>query len=81
MLAPAALAALVPDVTERTTALNFLLSAGLLKTLKNADGKLSFRGVVKGELEMCVIASLICEGVNIAAHVTMKDCLSIRRLR
>ncbi|KAI0086075.1 RNA polymerase Rpc34, partial [Irpex rosettiformis] len=47
-----ALATLVPDVNERKIALNFLLGAGLLKPLENAGGKLSFRGVVKGELEM-----------------------------
>lgn len=45
------LATLAPDVNERKVAINFLLGAGLLKLLQHPGGKVSFRGVVKGELE------------------------------
>ncbi len=48
--------ALSPDVSSRTSALNFLLGAGLLKVLKNEKGKLSFRAVVKQELEVYVFS-------------------------
>ena len=42
------------DLTARTSALNFLLGAGLLKVLKGDDGKLQYRGVVKEELDVYV---------------------------
>ncbi|KIP03161.1 hypothetical protein PHLGIDRAFT_130315 [Phlebiopsis gigantea 11061_1 CR5-6] len=45
------LEALAPDQGARTTALNFLLGAGLLKAMKDAHGRLAFRAVVKKELE------------------------------
>ncbi|KAJ7283867.1 RNA polymerase Rpc34 subunit-domain-containing protein [Mycena rebaudengoi] len=41
----------VPDAKARQTALNFLLSAGLFKPLKDAKGNVIFRAVTKGELE------------------------------
>ncbi|KAI0337958.1 hypothetical protein BDW22DRAFT_1409769 [Trametopsis cervina] len=45
--------ALVSDQTQRMGALNFLLGAGLLKPLQHGSGgKLSFRAVVKQELEI-----------------------------
>ena len=47
--------ALSSDITARTTALNFLLGAGLLKVLKGEDGKLLYRGVVKEELDVYVV--------------------------
>lgn len=52
------LEAIVPDQAARTASLNFLLGAGLLKVLKGSKGNLSFRAVVKKELEACVIRCL-----------------------
>lgn len=43
------------DTTMRTTALNFLLSAGLLKPMKSSSGKLMFRGVGKKEVDVSVL--------------------------
>ena len=48
------LEALSSDRDARTAALNFLLSAGLLKVMKDSGGKLSFRAVVKKELDAYV---------------------------
>lgn len=45
------LEALAPDQAGRTAAINFLLGAGLLKVLKDSSGKLTFRAVVKKELD------------------------------
>ncbi|GJE98809.1 RNA polymerase Rpc34 subunit-domain-containing protein [Phanerochaete sordida] len=45
------LEALAPDQAARTGAINFLLSAGLLKVLKDSGGRLQFRAVVKKELD------------------------------
>ncbi|KXN87880.1 putative DNA-directed RNA polymerase III subunit rpc6 [Leucoagaricus sp. SymC.cos] len=41
---------IIPDPSARQNALNFLLGVGLLKTLVNANRKVSFRAVTKGEL-------------------------------
>ena len=49
------LEALAPDRDARTAAINFLLGAGLLKVLKDSGGRLSFRAVVKKELDAYVI--------------------------
>ncbi|KAH9077957.1 RNA polymerase Rpc34 [Lactarius deliciosus] len=43
--------ALVPDPHARTSAINFLLAAGLLKLMRDANGTLSYRAVQKNELE------------------------------
>ncbi|KAI9432932.1 RNA polymerase Rpc34, partial [Lactarius indigo] len=43
--------ALVPDPHARTNAINFLLAAGLLKLMRDANGTLSYRAVQKNELE------------------------------
>lgn len=48
------LEAIVPDLASKTAATNFLLGAGMLKALKDSNGKLVFRAVVKKELEACV---------------------------
>lgn len=42
--------AIIPDPNAREKALNFLLGVGLLKTLVDANRKVSFRAVTKGEL-------------------------------
>ncbi|KAF8076163.1 RNA polymerase Rpc34 [Lyophyllum atratum] len=42
--------AVVPDVTKRQNALNFLLGVGLFKSLVDAKGSVSFRAVTKNEL-------------------------------
>ncbi|KAI0705529.1 RNA polymerase Rpc34 subunit-domain-containing protein [Earliella scabrosa] len=44
--------ALIPDRDARTAALNFLLGTGLLKAMKDTKGVLSFRAVMKKELEV-----------------------------
>ncbi|RDX40834.1 hypothetical protein OH76DRAFT_1412662 [Lentinus brumalis] len=44
--------AIVPDAAARTAALNFLLGTGLLKAMKDAKGAVSFRAVMKKELEV-----------------------------
>lgn len=41
-----------PDARARTAALNFLLGAGLFKLLKDDRGTISFRAVVKKELDV-----------------------------
>ena len=51
----AVLASLEEDTTARTAALNFLLSAGLLKPMKSTSGKLQFRGVGKKESDVYVL--------------------------
>ncbi|OAX37253.1 hypothetical protein K503DRAFT_866986 [Rhizopogon vinicolor AM-OR11-026] len=43
---------IVPDVAARTAAINFLLGAGMLKVLKDAAGGISFRAVMKKEIEV-----------------------------
>ncbi|KAH9027440.1 RNA polymerase Rpc34 subunit-domain-containing protein [Lactarius hengduanensis] len=43
--------ALVSDPHARTSAINFLLAAGLLKLMRDANGTLSYRAVQKNELE------------------------------
>lgn len=43
---------IVPDVSARTAAVNFLLGAGMLKVLSNAAGIISFRAVMKKEIEV-----------------------------
>ncbi|KAL1939461.1 hypothetical protein VTO73DRAFT_10017 [Trametes versicolor] len=43
---------LIPDAGARTGALNFLLGTGLLKALKDAKGAVSFRAVMKKELDV-----------------------------
>ncbi|KAH8993574.1 RNA polymerase Rpc34 [Lactarius hatsudake] len=40
-----------PDPHARTSAINFLLAAGLLKLMRDANGTLSYRAVQKNELE------------------------------
>jgi DNA-directed RNA polymerase III subunit RPC6 len=42
--------AIIPDVTARQSALNFLLGVGLFKSLVDAKGSVSFRAVTKSEL-------------------------------
>ncbi|KAF5363655.1 hypothetical protein D9756_000855 [Leucocoprinus leucothites] len=44
--------AIIPDPNAREKALNFLLGVGLLKTLVDANRKVSFRAVTKGELDV-----------------------------
>ncbi|CDO71516.1 hypothetical protein BN946_scf184910.g15 [Trametes cinnabarina] len=44
--------ALIPDPAARTGALNFLLGTGLLKALKDTKGAVSFRAVMKKELDV-----------------------------
>ncbi|RPD52907.1 hypothetical protein L226DRAFT_496070 [Lentinus tigrinus ALCF2SS1-7] len=44
--------ALIPDAAARTAALNFLLGTGLLKAMKDTKGAVSFRAVMKKELEV-----------------------------
>jgi DNA-directed RNA polymerase III subunit RPC6 len=46
--------AIIPDPSTREKALNFLLGVGLLKTLIDANRKVSFRAVTKGELVVYV---------------------------
>ena len=41
---------IIPDPKDRQNALNFLLSVGLFKSLKDAKGNISFRAVSKSEL-------------------------------
>ncbi|KAG2160031.1 RNA polymerase Rpc34 subunit-domain-containing protein [Suillus bovinus] len=43
---------IIPDVSARTAAVNFLLGAGMLKVLSNAAGIISFRAVMKKEIEV-----------------------------
>lgn len=43
---------IIPDVSARTAAVNFLLGAGMLKVLSNAAGVVSFRAVMKKEIEV-----------------------------
>ncbi|KAI8972446.1 RNA polymerase Rpc34 subunit-domain-containing protein [Trametes punicea] len=43
---------LVPDPSARTAALNFLLGTGLLKAMKDTKGSVSFRAVMKKELDV-----------------------------
>ncbi|KAG2134084.1 RNA polymerase Rpc34 subunit-domain-containing protein [Suillus clintonianus] len=43
---------IIPDVSARTAAVNFLLGAGMLKVLSNAAGVISFRAVMKKEIEV-----------------------------
>ncbi|KDQ50981.1 hypothetical protein JAAARDRAFT_41609 [Jaapia argillacea MUCL 33604] len=43
---------IAPDMSARTAALNFLLSTGMLKTLKDSKGGMSFRAVLKKELDV-----------------------------
>lgn len=47
--------AVTKDGSARTAALNFLLSTGMLKLLRGDDGKLSYRAVVKEELDVYVL--------------------------
>ncbi|KAG6890941.1 hypothetical protein C0995_000898 [Termitomyces sp. Mi166 len=42
--------AIVPDVSKRQNALNFLLGVGLFKSLVDSKGSVSFRAVTKSEL-------------------------------
>lgn len=42
--------AIVPDVSKRQNALNFLLGVGLFKSLVDSKGSISFRAVTKDEL-------------------------------
>ncbi|GLB33584.1 putative RNA polymerase Rpc34 subunit [Lyophyllum shimeji] len=49
-LTPKQAEAIVPDVAKRQNALNFLLGVGLLKSLVDAKGAVTFRGVTKGEI-------------------------------
>lgn len=49
---------IIPDSNAREKALNFLLGVGLLKTLVDANRKVSFRAVTKGELDVYVVAEL-----------------------
>ncbi|OSD00667.1 hypothetical protein PYCCODRAFT_1453232 [Trametes coccinea BRFM310] len=44
--------ALIPDPAARTGALNFLLGTGLLKAMKDTKGAVSFRAVMKKELDV-----------------------------
>ncbi|KAI0828172.1 RNA polymerase Rpc34 [Trametes gibbosa] len=44
--------ALIPDASSRTAALNFLLATGLLKAMKDTKGAVSFRAVMKKELDV-----------------------------
>ncbi|KAI0357863.1 hypothetical protein OH77DRAFT_1421993 [Trametes cingulata] len=44
--------ALIPDPAARTAALNFLLGTGLLKAMKDTKGAVSFRAVMKKELDV-----------------------------
>ncbi|KAI0672485.1 RNA polymerase Rpc34 subunit-domain-containing protein [Trametes maxima] len=44
--------ALIPDPGARTAALNFLLGTGLLKAMKDTKGAVSFRAVMKKELDV-----------------------------
>ena len=41
---------IIPDTTARAAALNFLLSSGMFKLLKDAKGNVIFRAVSRGEL-------------------------------
>ncbi|EGO01017.1 hypothetical protein SERLA73DRAFT_167202 [Serpula lacrymans var. lacrymans S7.3] len=43
---------LVPDAGARTAAVNFLLGTGMLKVLSNSAGVISFRAVMKKEIEV-----------------------------
>ncbi|KAI0643939.1 RNA polymerase Rpc34 subunit-domain-containing protein [Trametes meyenii] len=43
---------LIPDPGARTAALNFLLGTGLLKAMKDTKGAVSFRAVMKKELDV-----------------------------
>ncbi|KAG1861184.1 RNA polymerase Rpc34 [Suillus subalutaceus] len=43
---------IIPDMAARTAAINFLLGAGMLKVLSNAAGIISFRAVMKKEIEV-----------------------------
>ncbi|KAG2159421.1 RNA polymerase Rpc34 subunit-domain-containing protein [Suillus bovinus] len=43
---------IISDVSARTAAVNFLLGAGMLKVLSNAAGVISFRAVMKKEIEV-----------------------------
>ncbi|KAH9937795.1 RNA polymerase Rpc34 subunit-domain-containing protein [Epithele typhae] len=43
---------LIPDAAARTGAINFLLGTGLLKAMKDTKGQLSFRAVMRKELEV-----------------------------
>lgn len=43
---------IIPDVSARTAAVNFLLGAGMLKVLSNTAGIISFRAVMKKEIEV-----------------------------
>jgi DNA-directed RNA polymerase III subunit RPC6 len=42
--------AIVPDLSDRRSALNFLLGVGLFKLLKDGKGNVSFRAVLKTEM-------------------------------
>ncbi|PCH37542.1 hypothetical protein WOLCODRAFT_140917 [Wolfiporia cocos MD-104 SS10] len=44
--------ALIPDQSSRMAAINFLLGTGLLKAMKDTKGVLSFRAVMKKEIEV-----------------------------
>ncbi|KAI0249789.1 RNA polymerase Rpc34 subunit-domain-containing protein [Lactifluus subvellereus] len=50
-LAQQEIEALAPDPHARTNAINFLLAAGLLKLMRDANGNLSYRAVQKNELD------------------------------
>lgn len=60
--------AIIPDPNAREKALNFLLGVGLLKTLADANRKVSFRAVTKGEL--VVYAS--CYAVTAKCHLNSR---------
>ncbi|OSX58243.1 hypothetical protein POSPLADRAFT_1185100 [Postia placenta MAD-698-R-SB12] len=44
--------ALIPDASARMAAINFLLGTGLLKAMKDTKGVVSFRAVLKKELDV-----------------------------
>ncbi|TFY74821.1 hypothetical protein EWM64_g9191 [Hericium alpestre] len=44
--------ALAPDAAARTSAINFMLGAGLLKLMKDAHNTLLYRAVQKGEMDI-----------------------------
>ncbi|KAG6833781.1 hypothetical protein H0H87_001213 [Tephrocybe sp. NHM501043] len=59
--------AIVPDVSKRQNALNFLLGVGLFKSLVDAKGSVSFRAVTKNEL--AVTKDLTGEESLVLGHI------------
>ncbi|KAH8830243.1 RNA polymerase Rpc34 subunit-domain-containing protein [Flagelloscypha sp. PMI_526] len=64
-----ALAAIVPDVKERTSAVNFLVSVGLFTALSIGERVVAYRGVTKEEFEATKNLALTAHETSVLTYI------------